>query len=133
MKAKTPRDGDGRKSGFSLLEVIIAMALIGIALTAVIRTQGQGVRLSEEARFTTQALFLARMLLAESQADPENGVKSDDGDFEEPLDFMKWQRDSESIAGLPGLFRVRIYVQRQEAEDREGVMLETFIYRPYGE
>ncbi|MFH1139340.1 MAG: prepilin-type N-terminal cleavage/methylation domain-containing protein [Pseudomonadota bacterium] len=121
------------RRGFSLLEVIIALALVGVALVAVIRTQGQGIRLSEEARFTAQALFLARQILAESQADPENGVQSDYGDFKEPLDFLKWQRDSMAVPGLPGLHRVTVFVQRKEQKEREGVTLETFIYRPTGE
>jgi general secretion pathway protein I len=46
--------------GFTLLEVMVAIALIAIALTAVLGSQSQSVSLAGEARFNTTATLLAQ-------------------------------------------------------------------------
>jgi prepilin-type N-terminal cleavage/methylation domain-containing protein len=50
-----------RKSfGFTLLEVMVAMSIIAIALTAVLGSQSQSVSLASEAKFNTTAPLLAQ-------------------------------------------------------------------------
>lgn len=117
-----------RASGFTLLEVMIALAFIGVALVAVVRAQGQGIRLGDEARFTSRAVFLAGQALAEaqSQADLSPGVRS--GRFAEPLDDLGWEREVAPVPGLPGLYRVRVWIHRIGDRPRQGLTLTGFSY-----
>ena len=52
-------------SGFTLLEVMIAMAIIAIALVAVFGSQSQSLSLANEAKFSTTAALLAQSKMAE--------------------------------------------------------------------
>ncbi|MBW2140762.1 MAG: prepilin-type N-terminal cleavage/methylation domain-containing protein [Deltaproteobacteria bacterium] len=58
------------RKGFTLLEIMIALAFIGVALVAVIQAQGQGLKLTDQVRFTSRTVFLARELMAEAQTLP---------------------------------------------------------------
>ena len=115
--------------GFSLLEVLIAVAIIGIALVAVIRTQGEGIQLSGEARFSSRAVFLARQVLAQTQAQTkiEEGVSGDV--FEDPQIKAIWDREITPAPGLPGLFRIQVWVHRPGTPPMTGVSLQGFVYR----
>lgn len=116
------------RRGFTLLEVVVALAIIAVALVAVIRTQGQGWRLTEDARFTTRALFLADDLLAQSQVERDLGPGDDDGPFEDPDADLAWRRLVTS-AGLPGLLKIEIWVHRADDPFETGLSLRGFTYR----
>lgn len=115
--------------GFTLLEVMIAVAFIGIALVAVVRTQAQGIRLSEEARFTSRAIFLAGTKLAEAQHAADLALGEDKGTYEPPLDFLAWETEVSALPGLPGLYRVQVWIHRVDRPARQGLTLQGFAYR----
>jgi general secretion pathway protein I len=50
--------------GFTLLEVMIAVALIAIALTTLLGSQSQSVSFANSAKFETMAALLAVVILA---------------------------------------------------------------------
>ena len=54
--------------GFTLLEVMIALAVISIALMALLGSQSQGLSLANESRFNTTASLLAQGKMAEIEA-----------------------------------------------------------------
>jgi len=56
-----------QSNGFTLLEIMIAVAFIGIALVAIMKVQGQGIRLTDQARLISRNVFLARQIMAEAQ------------------------------------------------------------------
>ena len=55
-------------SGFTLLEVMVAMAIIAIALTAVLGSQSKSLSLASEAKFSTTVALLAQSKMAEIEA-----------------------------------------------------------------
>jgi general secretion pathway protein I len=62
-----------RDQGFTLLEVMVAMAIIAIAMTAVLNSQSQSISLASEAKFSTTATLLAQMKIAEmSRGNPQD-------------------------------------------------------------
>ena len=71
--------------GFSLIEVMVAIALIGISLAALLAYQSQGLLLANEAKFNTTAAFLAQGKMAELETADINSLMSDSGDFDEEL------------------------------------------------
>ena len=77
--------------GFTLLEVMVAMALIAIALTAVLGSQSQSVSLAGEARFYTTASLLAQSKMAEIEVKELEDLSTDSGDFGEDFPGYTWQ------------------------------------------
>jgi general secretion pathway protein I len=72
--------------GFTLLEVMIAIAILAVTLTVLYGSQSQSLSLATEAKFNTTAAFLSELKLAEL----EGGVtelNADEGDFEDFSDF----------------------------------------------
>lgn len=80
-----------RRAGFTLLEVMIAMAILSVSLVGLYLTTGRAIRISMHARSMTQATFLCRQKMAEIQNEfvtegfkDEAGAKEDRGDFPDP-------------------------------------------------
>jgi len=78
-------------SGFTLLEVMVAIAIIAIALTAVLGSQSQSLSLASEAKFSTTAAFLAQGKMAEIEAEKVEDLASDSGDFGEDFPGYGWE------------------------------------------
>ena len=76
--------------GFTLLEVMVAMAIIAIALMAVLGSQSQSLSLASEAKFGTTAAFLAQGKMAEIEAGKPEDITSDSGDFGEDFPGYRW-------------------------------------------
>ena len=77
--------------GFTLLEVMVAMAIIAIALTAVLGSQSQSVSLAGEAKFNTMAALLAQSKMAEIRLKKPEDLISDSGDFGDDFPGYVWQ------------------------------------------
>ncbi len=81
---------DFETSGFTFLEVMVAMAIIAIALMAVLGSQSQSLSLASEARFSTTAAFLAQSKMAEIETGDPHDLCSDSGDFGEFFPCYCW-------------------------------------------
>ena len=77
--------------GFTLLEVMVAIALIAIALMAVLGSQSQSISLAGEARFNTTAALLAQHKLAEIESQDPEELTANSGDFEEDFPGYTWE------------------------------------------
>jgi len=82
---------EAKSSGFTLLEVMIALAIIAIALVAALGSQSQSVSLANEAKFTTTVTLLAQRKIAELEAKDAKDLISDGGDFGEDFPGYRWQ------------------------------------------
>jgi len=81
-----------RERGFSLLEVVVAMAILSGALTGLTLTLGRAVRAANHARLMTTATFLCRAKLGEIEDQfvtdgftDEAGLSEKHGDFKDGL------------------------------------------------
>lgn len=86
-----------KDSGFTLLEVMVAVAIIAIALTAVLGSQSQSVSLASEAKFHTMAALLAQNKMAEIRLKKPDDLISGSGDFGEDFPGYLWQVTLSSV------------------------------------
>ena len=70
-----------QQSGFTLLEVMIAIAILAIALLAVFQMQSQSISMATEARFTTTASLLAQSKMADVESAASLTNRTENGDF----------------------------------------------------
>jgi general secretion pathway protein I len=86
-----------RTSGFTLLEVMVAMAIIAIALTAVLGSQSQSLSLASEAKFSTTVALLAQSKMAEIEAEKPEDLTSDSGDFGDDYPGYRWDKSVNDV------------------------------------
>ncbi len=78
-----------KNTGFTLLEVMIAVAILGISLTSLFGSQSSSVALAAETRFNIQAPLLAQMKLAKLHSD--EAAITDSGNFGDEFKGFKWE------------------------------------------
>lgn len=92
--------GIGRKpfdGGFTLIEVLVALAIITIALTSVYRLQSSTYRMSDDARFYTLAPLLAEAKLAEIDREGLDNALDDSGEFGSTHPGYAWTVRMENV------------------------------------
>ncbi|MBI5504899.1 MAG: prepilin-type N-terminal cleavage/methylation domain-containing protein [Deltaproteobacteria bacterium] len=138
---RTARGGGQR--GFTLLEVLIAVTILGVAIVSLLGLQARNIRLVSEAEDISVAGSLASELIAAAHVDPllAEGVSSgrfsdDPAEVDDQSVFyagsaarrMAWTREVLPTA-LPDLLQVRIKVHAAGADD-ELAELWTAVRRP---
>ncbi len=83
--------------GFTLLEIMVAMAIIAIVLVAVYKMHHQTIDMNNAASFHTRAPLLAQKKTAEIKSRGLNDIADDEGDFGEDFPDYHWQMTVEDI------------------------------------
>lgn len=84
-------------AGFTLLEVMVAITLIAIIMTAVYRLHGQTIAMNNAARFYTTAPLLAQMKFAEVGVTIESDSLDGSGDFGDRFPGYAWTMAAEDV------------------------------------
>lgn len=79
------------RGGFTLLEVMIAMAILAISLVAVYQSQSQSISMAGGSRFLTTASLLAQSRMVEIDAINPREITSGSGDFGEEFPDYRWR------------------------------------------
>ena len=77
--------------GFTLLEVMVAVALIAIALTTLLASQSQSVSFANSAKFETMAALLAQSKMSEIELQDKDALSDDSGDFGDDYPGYAWE------------------------------------------
>ena len=77
--------------GFTLLEVMIAVAIIAIALTTLLGSQSQSVSFANSAKFETMAALLAQSKMSEIGMQEKKTLSSESGDFGDDYPGYAWE------------------------------------------
>ncbi|WP_310600962.1 prepilin-type N-terminal cleavage/methylation domain-containing protein [Desulfobulbus sp.] len=93
-----PGTAPGRFSpGFTLLEVMIAVALIAIALVTLIGAQARSVAIATGSQFDAMASMLAQWKLAELSLQDFEQLTGTSGDFGEAYPHFSWKAEVETV------------------------------------
>jgi len=94
-----PETGDPQPiTGFTLLEVLIAMAIMAIVLVSVFRLHSQTLSMTTANRFYTQAPLLAQSKMAQLEAVSSGVVSGDSGDFGDKFPGYAWSVSTEDVS-----------------------------------
>jgi general secretion pathway protein I len=85
-------------SGFTLLEVMVALAVMAIVLVSVYRMHSQSLTMNTAAQFYTQAPLLAQSKMAGLETLSEGGFSEDSGDFGEQFPGYSWKVSEKDVA-----------------------------------
>jgi|GEM_PF-3532456 len=81
----------GCPKGFTLLEVLVSLAIIATVLVSIMRLQTQTIAMNETVRFYSVAPFLAQAKMVEIRMDPQSFLGSDKGDFGGDFSEYTWE------------------------------------------
>lgn len=118
--------------GFSLLEVLVAVAVLGLALVSLLGLHVRNIDLIARDQRVTQATLLARALMTEVETGPFPELGALDGDFE--LDYpdrypgLRWEREVLTTP-IPNVREVRVRVFHGELESGDDVTLTYYVRR----
>ena len=82
--------------GFTLLEVLVSLAIIATVLVSIIRLQGQTVSMNETVRFYSVAPFLAQSRVAQIRMESDSFMGEHSGDFGADFPGYTWQSQVQS-------------------------------------
>ncbi len=121
-----------RRAGFTLVEVLVALAIISIALLAALRAAGQGTNNVGELRSNLLAGWVAQNLLAEHRARGDwlpLGIQR--GEQREGGIEFAWR---EEVVATPNsaFRRIDVFVQAAPEESRALAHFTGFIVQPPG-
>ena len=97
--------------GFTLLEVMIAVALIAIALVTLLGSQSQSVFFANSAKFETMAALLAQSKMSEITIQAADSLSSDSGDFGEDYPGYAWEATVSDVS-IEGLDAISDYLKQ---------------------
>lgn len=106
-----------RAPGFTLIEVLVALAIVAVALSAGMRAVAQGADGASSLKARTLALWVAENRLARAQLDPSaQGATMASGDETQAGMTLAW-RQTLGTTPNPAFLRIEIVVTEPERPD----------------
>jgi general secretion pathway protein I len=110
-------------TGFTLLEIMVAISIIAIVLVTVYRMHAQTISMNFISRFNTVAPVLAKKILTQNETKTLDELADDSGDFGKEFTDYKWQVsvkevESEALGEIAkDLKQIEVTVSLNEDED----------------
>lgn len=117
------------EKGFTLLEVMVAMAIAGIALVALLALANRSVGVQERLQRITQATLLAQEILTGLETEAWQGradLREEEKAFAEPFSAYRWRTTYEDTP-IPAVKMVRVSVLWGEEKKNESVEMTSFV------
>ena len=116
-----------KNAGFTLLEIMIALAIVSIALTALLSLGNRTIAVHDRLQKITQATLLAQHKMSELESSASALAGDESGVFDEPNNAFTWRVDYAETP-LPSIRMVSVTVTWGEENDNEAVTLDSFIF-----
>jgi general secretion pathway protein I len=121
-------------TGFTLMEVVVAMAILGVALTVIIELFSGGLRMARTSAEYTKAINYARMKMEEIAVKQTIEEGTQEGEFDHTF---RWQVETKKVDVLPiekgidftpptELFQVKVNVLWKSGSRERSTRLETY-------
>jgi general secretion pathway protein I len=121
-------------TGFTLIEIVIAIAILGIGLTVIMELFSGGLRLAKTSEEYTRAMSYARIKMEEITSKQDIQEGADEGEFDKTF---HWEVDVKKIDFLPSeenpdrkppvdLFQIKINVLWKSGSKERSASLETY-------
>ena len=118
--------------GFTLLEVLVAVAVLALALISLLGLHVRNIDLIGRDQRITEATFLARTVMTEAEIERFPELGRTEGDFADwyPDRFsgVRWEREVVPTP-LPDLREIRVRVFRNDLESGDDVTLVYYAVR----
>ncbi len=119
----------GRSDGFSLLEVMIALAIVAIALITLLGLSNRTVLVQDRIQNLTRATLLAQQLMSEQEIQVADAVavgETREGVFDDPFSDFSWRIYFEDTM-IPQVQQIHVQVSWGRAQLNEQVELISFV------
>ncbi len=124
----------GGKTGFTLIEVVVAMAILGVSLILVIELFSGGLRLGRASEEYTRAGHYAQMKLEDIALTRQIEEGTEEGEFDSTY---RWQMEIKKVEILPlesgtdytppaDLFQIQIRVIWHSGRQEKTTVVETY-------
>ncbi|NCC52838.1 MAG: prepilin-type N-terminal cleavage/methylation domain-containing protein [Spartobacteria bacterium] len=125
----------GRKQGLTLIEVMLALVILGISLVGLTATTSRCLAIARKARnYENARRLLGQIELTDPLFDEEIEPGDDSGSFDPPYEDYKWSRTIEQVAeegeDEEGLYKItmRVIWSDRGRDTKEEVV--TYLYAP---
>ena len=114
--------------GFTLLEVMIALAIVAIALVTLLGLSNRSILVQERIQKVTKATLLAQQLMSDQEVIPagSRNWEPQEDVFAAPFSEFRW-RISYQDTMLTGIKLINVTVLWGEAKKNEQVQLTSFV------
>ena len=123
------------QKGFTLLEILLAISILGVAITAIMQQFSAGLRIAGTSQSYTTAAIYAKQKIEELQVEEEMKEKEESGSFDDgyyfqvsitPYEGYMEEEDEELFDHLPlEMYRLESIVWWKEGEKEKSVRLTT--------
>lgn len=112
--------------GFTLLEVMVALAIVGITLVVMLGLAQRNILTNARLQKMTRATLLAKQKMAEVENGLLSSLDPDHGSFDPPNDEFSW-RSVYSPTPIPGIQQIDLSVIWGDENENELVTLTSFV------
>ena len=115
-----------RSRGFTLLEVLVALAVLSIALVALISQQAASIDRGNEARIITKAAFLAQEYMTGLISQERLREGEEEGEVPDSIPPFQWRTLVED-ADAEGMKKLTVVVLWKEGDKERDVRFVTYV------
>lgn len=109
-KRRVNRVGRADCAGFTLVEALVALAIMTLAITLLVGSTARATKAQMVSEHYNVALALAGQKLTDVALDGPSYWLSDEGEFDEPHEQYAWRVESVEFDDLAGLYRVEVEI-----------------------
>jgi general secretion pathway protein I len=115
-----------KEKGFTLLEVMVALAVLSVALVVLFSQQATSLSRGNEARIITKATLLAQERMAGLLAEKRLSIGDEEGEVKESIPPFKWRQSVEE-SSIEGMKRLTVIVLWRQGERERDVRFVTYV------
>jgi general secretion pathway protein I len=115
-----------KEKGFTLLEVMVALAILSVALVVLFSQQATSISRGNEARITTKAALLAQERMAGLLAEERLSMGTEEGEVNDSIPPFKWRQQVEE-SSVEGMKRLSVIILWKEGEKERDLRFVTYV------